>query len=149
MRKRAYLYLVVFLALASFIIFTSTNSGASHNSLGGTIITWINNVFFSGSLTQAECSAVVTASAKLFGHFSLFLLDGLFFRLFLLETKLGKNKRTLLFLMVGLLLSIAGEAVQIFSANRYPSVFDVILDYSGFVLPFVFAYFLSWNKANQ
>ncbi len=149
MRKRAYLYLILSVALAGFIVFTSTNSGAAHNALGGRTIAWINAHIFGGSLIKAECDAIVGVAAKLFGHFSLFLLDGLFFRLFLLETKLSKRMRLILFFGLGFALSATEEIVQIFSEGRYPSVFDVVLDFSGFILPAVFMFFLNLNKADQ
>ena len=146
MRKRGILFLLIFLALAGFIVFTSTNTGNSHNELGGRTIAWINEHIFASTLTEAECDSIVGVSAKLFGHFSLFLLDGLFLYLFLIETKLKRASAYLLFVLVGLVLSSIGEIVQIFSDGRYPSVFDVILDFSGFLLPLLFVFA---KKANQ
>ncbi|MBQ2070313.1 MAG: VanZ family protein [Bacilli bacterium] len=146
MRKRGILFLLIFLALAGFIVFTSTNSGNSHNELGGRTIAWINEHIFANTLTASECDSIVGVSAKLFGHFSLFLLDGLFLYLFLRETKLKGKAVYLIFILIGIVLSSIGEIVQIFSDGRYPSVFDVILDFSGFFLPLLFVFA---RKANQ
>ena len=97
-RKRAFLFLFLVLALSGFIIFTSTNSGAAHSELGGRTIEWLNQVIFGGSLSEGEKEAIVGVSVKLFGHFSLFLLDGLFACLFLRELTLKTlQKGTILF----------------------------------------------------
>ena len=139
-RKRAFLFLALTVALAGFILFTSTNSGASHSELGGRTIEWLNQVIFQGTLSDGEKEAIVGVSVKLFGHFSLFLLDGLFFTLFLRELKSKSLQKALILFAFGLVLSILGEVLQLFSNGRNGNVFDVVIDYSGFLLPYAFAY---------
>lgn len=134
MRKRAYLFLVIAILLAGFILFTSTNSGASHSDLGGKTIQWVNEVFFGGMLSEQAKSAIVGVSVKLFGHFSLFLIDGIFFYLFLRETHLSRKGKAVLFLSIGFVLSCLGEFIQLFSDGRNGNVFDIVIDYSGFIL---------------
>ena len=145
-RKRAFLFLFICLALSGFIIFTSTNSGASHSELGGRTIEWVNQYIFGGSLSEGEKDAIVGVAVKLFGHFSLFLLDGLFACLFLRELSLKTLQKDTILFAFGLILSILGEVVQLFSNGRNGNPFDVAIDYSGFLLPFAIAYL--WTAKN-
>ena len=146
MRKRGYLFLFLTIALAGFIVFTSTNSGASHSQLGGRTIEWVNRVIFGGSLSEGEKSSIVGVAVKLFGHFSLFLLDGLFLFLFLRETRLKRVQKLGILFGFGLFLSIVGEVVQLFSDGRNGNVFDVMIDYSGFLLPFLLTCLMDKRK---
>lgn len=134
MRKRAYIFLVIAIALAGFILFTSTNTGATHSQLGGRTIQWVNEVFFGGSLSEMEKSSIVGVAVKLFGHFGLFCLDGLFFFLFLRETPLKLRGKTLMLICIGIILSCLGEFIQLFSDGRNGNVFDIVIDYSGYML---------------
>lgn len=140
-RKRGFIYFGIAILLAGFILFTSTNPESAHSEAGGRIIGWINAVFFGNGLTQAEQTAIVGAGAKLFGHFSLFLLDGLFFYLGFKETALRKRTSIAFLLLIGVVLSCFGEVIQIFADQRTPAFADVLIDYSGYLLPLLFATF--------
>ena len=149
MRKRAFVYLGIVILLSGLIVFTSTNSGAAHSEAGGRIIGWINTYIFNGRLSQNEQSSIVGIGAKLFGHFSLYLLTGLFSLLFVKELpQKGKNKYMGL-ISYGLLLSILGEVIQIFSQGRSPLFSDVLLDFSGFILIPLCLYILSFEKPQE
>ena len=136
--KRGYVYLILTIAIAGFILFTSTNSGESHSALGGRVIGWVNDVIFFGRLSEGEKEAIVSVGVKLFGHFGLFLLDGAFAYLTLWQTNLKKEKRILFLILFGAVLASCGEIVQIFSDGRTPSLTDVLTDFGGYLLPYLF-----------
>ncbi len=142
MKKRRIAYAIITLALSVLIIFTSTRTGDDHNRAGGLIIGWINDVFFGGSLSSYERDAIVGVAAKFLGHFSLFLLDGLFGFLFLRTFVLSKKKEAILFLAYGFLLSCAGEFTQIWSAGRFASFADVLIDFSGWAFTYLTHYLM-------
>ncbi|MCQ2742772.1 MAG: VanZ family protein [Bacilli bacterium] len=129
---RKWVYLTLAIAFSGLIVFTSTVTGAKNNEAGGYISQWINSVFFGGRLSDLERGNLVGVAAKLFGHFSLFMLSGLFLELSLASfPKLGKAS-FVIFLIYSLCLSSAGEIIQIFSSGRSPQLTDVILDLCGF-----------------
>ncbi|MCR5490909.1 MAG: VanZ family protein [Bacilli bacterium] len=142
MRKRKIVFGIIVIALTALIVFTSTNTGEEHSRAGGVIIGWINDVFFGGGLSSYEKEAIVGVGAKFLGHFSLFLLDGLFFWLFLKEFGLSEKKMAILFVAYGFLLSCAGEVIQIFSEGRYPTFNDVLIDFSGFTFTYAVRFLL-------
>jgi len=129
---KRWVYLTLAMGLGALIVFTSTRSGNQNENAGGTIIGWINGTFFSGQLSDEEKTSIVGVAAKLFGHFALFLLEGLFAELFLLTFPRLRWKCLAILLIYSLILSFSGEIIQIFSAGRYPSLHDVFLDMSGF-----------------
>lgn len=129
---KRWLYLLLALGLTALIVFTSTRTGEQNDEAGGNIIEWINASVFQNQLDQEEQTSIVGVAAKLFGHFSLFLVDGLFFDLFLRTFSRLHRKRIIILLVVSLLLSSLGEIIQIFSVGRYPALRDVFLDMTGF-----------------
>ncbi len=131
MKKRV-IFLTIAFALSALAIFTSTRTGSDHNVLGGNFINWINVTFFSSSLSEMEKTAITGASAKLFGHFGLFLLTGLFFLLGINTFSWSIKKKAIVVFAYGFLLSCAGEFVQLFSADRSATFYDVLIDFGGY-----------------
>ncbi len=132
------IYGLLTMAIAAFICFTSTRTQDDHAGLGGNLIAFINNVFFGGMLSESEQSSILGVAGKLFGHFLLFSLDGLFALLFVYE--LDVKHRYLYAILFGLALSNLGEFIQLFSAGRVASFSDVLIDFMGFLLIPSFTY---------
>lgn len=142
MNKKRIAYAIIAFALSGLIVFTSTRTGEDHSDAGGVIIGWVNRVFFGGGLTEYEQSSIVGVGAKFLGHFSLFMLDGLFGYLFVNTLPVSNKKKAILFLGYGLLLSFLGEFIQLFSVGRFATLGDVLIDYTGWTLPFLVHHFM-------
>jgi len=140
--KKRWIYFALALLGTGLIIFSSTRTGAEHDSEGGVIIGWINRVFFAGNLSAEEQLSIVGVGAKLLGHFCLFMLTGLFSELFLASFPKIHQGMLWILLAYAIVLSSAGEIIQIFAAGRSPTLHDVFLDFTGFwsLLLFKIAY---------
>lgn len=145
MKKRV-VFLVLAIALTGLIVFTSLNTGSTYNSIGGVIGPWVNRVFFFGRLSDAEVSILVGFGSKFLGHFWLFSLTGLFYWLFFRAFPNKKNALFAALLLLGVFLASLGETIQIFTAGRYPSFADVLLNFMGFIfLPVTCSLVLRFN----
>ncbi len=147
MKKRV-VFLLLAIALTGLIVFTSLNTGSTYNSIGGVIGPWVNRVFFFGRLSDAEVSILVGFGSKFLGHFWLFSLTGLFYWLFFRAFPNKKNALFVALLLLGAFLASLGETIQIFTAGRYPSFADVLLNFMGFIfLPVTCVLFLRFNAS--
>lgn len=138
-----YILFVLEIIISASILYTSTFSNQSNVINGGRFASFLNNVFFHGELNEFELKNMVGFGAKFIGHFLFFALDGLI-ALFLWKYK-KNNKATLILLIYALFLSSLGEIIQIFSSLRTPSIFDVLIDFSGYCLP-LFCYLISKRR---
>lgn len=118
-----YILFVLEIIISASILYTSTFSNQSNVINGGRFASFLNNVFFHGELNEFELKNMVGFGAKFIGHFLFFALDGL----------------------IALFLSSLGEIIQIFSSLRTPSIFDVLIDFSGYCLP-LFCYLISKRR---
>ena len=143
-KKRA-IYLFLALALSGLVVFTSLNTGETYSGIGGFLGPWINNTFFFGRLSDLEVETIVGYGSKFIGHFWLFGFTGLFWWLFLVSFQ--KKKIAFMALAVGLVLASLGETLQIFTAGRYPSFVDVVINFTGFsLLPLCHILFLGFQR---
>ena len=141
MKLRRIVYLLLALALTGLVVFTSLNTGDTYSGIGGWLGPWVNRVFFFGRLSEVEVATLVGFGSKFIGHFWLFAFTGLFWWLFL--TTFKKKKIARLALLVGLALASLGECLQVFTAGRFPSFEDVVLNYCAFLfLPLCRSLFL-------
>ena len=124
---------IVALALSALVVFTSLNTGENYAEAAGVIGPWVNAHLFFGRLNAEEVSNLTGFGSKLFGHFALFALTGLFSSLFL-SSLLKKRTAWVLYLCYGLILASLGEVIQIFVAGRSPSVADVAVNLAGYLL---------------
>lgn len=135
------------LAFAGLIVFTSLRTGSSYSEAGSILGAWVNAVFFGNRLNVDEVQTIVTFGSKFIGHFSLFAVDGLFAYLFCKEFPKNKALFAVIFVVFGLFMSIAGETIQMFVEERNPSLADVLIDYSGFLLiPLVWTFCRKLNR---
>ena len=121
-------------ALSALVIYTSLNSGDTYATAGGRIGAWFNRYIFFNSLNPEEVNNLTGFGGKFIGHFWLFAFTGLFAYLFCKQFPQKKTLFAALFLIYGVILSALGEITQIFSAGRYPTFGDVVLDFAGFLL---------------
>jgi len=91
------------------------------------------------TVTQANFNDFHALCRKLFGHFSLFLVDGVFSSIAILD--LIKNKkcdtrlwRILIPLLFGLLIASLTEIIQIFVPGRAGLITDILIDFAGFLV---------------
>lgn len=134
--KKKIIFGVIFLLITGLIIFTSTRSQQDHINEGDAVAKFINQYIFSGRLTDTELSNLKTSvGAKLLGHFSLYALDGLFSYLFVNQFKFKNKFKIFAIVFFGLALASCGEVIQLFAVERYSSFNDVIINYSGYLLP--------------
>ena len=144
---RRYVFGILTLLVSGLIVFTSLNTGATYASAGGRIGAFVNAVFFGGRLNAVEVSALTGFGGKFFGHFSLFALDGVFAYFFCRSFPEKKKAFTTIFIVFGLLMSVAGEVIQIFIEGRGPSFVDVIIDFSGYsLIPTVITLYRRFNR---
>ena len=113
------------------------------------------------SLASADFDQINHLVRKIIGHFSLFLVTGLFgaLSLFFFLFK-GRERKALytslsftLLLVYGFLLAVLSEIAQIFAGNRGPSWNDVGIDFSGYasaVVIFLIIYLaITFSKAKK
>lgn len=93
---------------------------------------------------------------KVIGHFGVFLLDAVF-GILTVFFFFGKGKRkyvlSLVFLILGLLIAMFSEFLQINAGNRGPSWNDVGIDFSGYflgaIVTFAICFFVQLKKKKQ
>lgn len=76
------------------------------------------------------------------GHFSEFLLLGIFATLGILTGKKAIQPLKYKALYFGLLTALIDETIQYFSPGRSPEVADILIDYSGFCCGFLIIYMI-------
>ena len=131
--KKRILFLALAICLTGLIVFTSLNTGSTYSGIGSVIGQWCNRVFFGGGLNDNEVSTLVGFGGKFLGHFWLFGLTGIFYWLFLRTLRLKRNALMATLLVLGLILAGLGETIQIFTAGRFPTFADVLLNFLGFM----------------
>ena len=131
--KKRILFLALALALTGLIVFTSLNTGQTYSGIGSVVGEWFNRVFFGGNLNANEVDALVGFGGKFLGHFWLFGFTGIFYWLFLGTMRIKRNAIMAILLGLGLILASLGETIQIFTAGRFPTFADVLLNFLGFM----------------
>ena len=83
---------------------------------------------------------------KLVGHYGCFLVTAIFgiltCFLFFFDDKKGKYWSTAIFLLVGLILAILSEVLQIFTSDRGPAASDVMIDFAGYLTGYILSYII-------
>ena len=123
----------LFLALTGtfLIVFLSTRGSADYASIEGGVSVWINDTFFSSSLSAPEVTAMSRFGWKAVGHVLLFLATGLFYELFFSCFESFRYKKPILF-GIGLILAIAGEVTQLFTPTRSATFADIVINFASF-----------------
>lgn len=136
-----YFYLVVFLITTAFIFIFAGFSGEQSSSQSGFLLNLISSLLdaLQIHLNQEQLDTVHIVIRKLIGHFVIFGLDGIFAYLtFDSWLKYSKKAKIAISLGVGILIASLSEVIQLLAPERGPSIYDVLLDYSGFILGVIF-----------
>lgn len=106
------------------------------------ILATLINYVKSGTININNIDAFSYFIRKLVGHFSLFLLDGVFvgltFYLFLIYKK-NRNFwwATLFIFLIGFLVASISEAIQLGIPGRIGTINDVLIDMAGYVISLI------------
>ncbi|MDR0934982.1 MAG: VanZ family protein [Erysipelotrichaceae bacterium] len=140
-----WILLTIFITLNLFIVFESclpAGESSSQSNLVVDISKDIINFFRPDTITNSNIDALAMAVRKVIGHFLLFALNGLIG--FFTFISLFKNKKwwlsIIINLIIGLSVAILTEIIQIFTPGRAGLISDVLLDYSGYLLPLLIGY---------
>lgn len=143
--KRAYLkWIILTLAVLVnvFILVNAGINGAISSQESGWFANFAKNVvntFIPNYINEANFDLFALTIRKAIGHFSLFLLDGvlstLALHLFLKDTKFGLDYYSVSFsLIVGLVVAMISELIQIFTPDRFGSWADIGIDFGGYLV---------------
>ena len=136
----AYTFSILAVALSVFIIIQSCLDGGESTGQSSWVVELCKNVInfvIKDAINESNIGTFTTVIRKLVGHFSLFLVDGVFVYLSLYYwLKEKKDMITLLLftLIFGLLLASLSEFIQSFVPGRSGELLDVLIDYGGYLL---------------
>lgn len=124
--------LTIYIVLVLVFLIFSLQSGSSSSGLSSSI----TNVFCNIFNIENNKDIVEKIIRKLIGHFGYFLLMGIFSSLFLYSLK---NTRFLYLFIINLSINLVVAFIseflcQAIASNRCPSIIDVLIDYSGFMI---------------
>ena len=132
-----YVFLTIFILNSGLILFFASNSGevsSDQSSFLLQIVTTITNGL-GLNLSQGEIDGIHQFIRKAIGHFGIFFVDGIFgYLTFSRFLSFERKYNLLLALGVGLFIASLSEIIQLFAPERGPSVLDVMLDFSGYLL---------------
>ena len=91
---------------------------------------------------------------KIIGHMGLFFIEGIsvtlfFLYLFKYKDNFKFQKFIIYSILVGLVVAILSEVVQIFIPGRFFSLFDILIDIGGFILAFIIILVVLVVKKNK
>ncbi len=98
------------------------------------------------SMDVTKYNSIHTLVRKLIGHYGCFLVTAVFgiltCFLFFFDSKKKKYFSTAGYLLIGLLIAILSEVLQIFTSDRGPSAQDVMIDFAGYLTGYVLSYII-------
>lgn len=152
------IFAVIAIAINVLIIVLSAADGerSGSQSLGFTrmIVNLINTMFPNSPITQDQ-DHLHHVVRKLFGHFLLFGVSGLFTTLTLIFVDdIMKNRKieTIVFtLTIGLTIATISECIQLFTPGRAGAILDILIDFSGYLLFTIIIFFILFliNKGSS
>lgn len=145
-----YLFLILFISVAILIVCFSLQNGAESSSLSDGVGNYIAKILGSiGINVDSSSEEYEKIIRKLVGHFGMFLADSLFAVFMILSMKRNAFKKliiSLIILVFGLCLAVLSECLQILNEDRGPNASDVMIDFCGFLVPFmIYLPFLIYN----
>jgi len=153
------IFLVLSVVLNAFIVinaFIPGDESANTSFWVADVLAKIINFFKAESINGGNMENFAYIIRKLIGHFSLFLVDGVFVGLtFYFSLTLQKKPNfwitTLFILLTGLLVASLSEAIQIGIPGRVGSITDILIDMAGYLLATVtvFLIFFSICRKNK
>ena len=134
-----YIFLSIAIAINALIIVESAiggeGSAAQSISVSESIAEAIENIFPNAGIDHI---AFHSAIRKIIGHFLLFGFSGIFTCLTFLMNDFIFNKfkhfNSLFILSIGLIVALTSELIQYFTPGRVGALFDIFIDFSGYLL---------------
>ena len=142
------IYAVLFGVVTAIILLFSGFSGEISSSQSGFVVNVLNAVlrFFGIILNELQLETFAFFVRKFFGHFLIFVLDGLF--AYLAIKKMFQVKQTWLMILIALtatfLVAATSEIIQLFTSGRSGNWLDVGIDLSGAIIGVAIAVFITW-----
>lgn len=117
----------------------------------------IINFFFKNAINEGNYDTFAHVVRKLIGHYSLFLLDGVFTSLTIEMFFLAENNKRVVYysfitLGYGLFLALLTELIQIFVPGRVGAPLDILIDFLGYLtgsIIIIIILFIRVNKKDQ
>ncbi|MDD3207411.1 MAG: VanZ family protein [Bacilli bacterium] len=142
--KVGIIYASLFVFISAVIFIFAGFSGDVSSSQSGFVVNVLNSIlrFFGVVLNEGELAGFALFVRKFFGHFLIFLIDGVF--AYLALYKLFSFKKNLIILLFGVLLMflVAGisEFIQFFAGGRSANWIDVAIDLGGATIGLIIAF---------
>ncbi len=147
------IYLSLFVAFATVILVFSAFSGEISSSQSNFVVDILNSIlrFFGVILNESQLDTFAFFVRKIIGHFLIFLLDGIFAYLMLINLSIMKKKWLPVILAISLMIMIAGssELIQLFTSGRSGNFYDVGIDLSGAMLGVATAFLVTLSRKEK
>lgn len=146
MKYLKYIFLVCYIFLTLFIFIKAMENGekssTSSDQVTDIVIGAIDGITPGDESIADKFSLedIKSFVRKAIGHFSLFLVMGIFSTLtyyLFIEKKLYS---LIIILVVGILTAVISELLQGLPGDRHPSFDDVLIDYVGYLIAFIFTW---------
>lgn len=124
--RKEMIYWTIAVIVAGLIIFFCAQAGDDSQNMSTGIVVFISKIFpFVGDVKGAEYFI------RKVGHFSIFALESLFLAAAVTNTFNARKGTKRSVLLMSLILAIVSEGIQFLAEDRYPTVWDVLIDFSG------------------
>ncbi|MBQ9782225.1 MAG: VanZ family protein [Clostridia bacterium] len=141
--------LLFYIFLIFYALYHSLKSGEKSSTSSTSFTTFLKDVFFAINFDKFSVDVLQNFIRKIFGHFGLFFTIGFFgFIFYNLKFNSVKNA-TYLSIVVGLLISLIAEILQLFARDRNPSLSDVTVNFSGLFSAVIFMLIFDLLKSNN
>ncbi len=128
----------IYIFLIFYSFYHSLKSSDKSSISSGNFSTFIKNAFFIFNFDNLNIDIFQNFIRKLFGHFGLFFLIGLFGFLFY-NLKFKRIKISIILsVIIGFFISIFSEVLQLFASGRNSSFYDVVVNFSGLFSAIIF-----------
>ncbi len=130
---------LIYIFLIFYSFYHSLKNGESSSNDSQKFSNFIKNTFSVFNFNQINNDVFNIIVRKLFGHFGLFLLIGIFglISYFLIFAKIKLS--IIVNLIIGFIVSVLAEILQLFTTGRNYSFTDIIINFLGVLLGTLFA----------
>ncbi len=134
-KYKKYVFLIIYILITSLIFFFSLRNGEQSTGDSSFLTSLLYNVIKILKLENIiNVNSLSSIVRKLIGHFGLFFICGFFgyftYCLFIENYKFA----IIINLIIGLLISIISELLQLIPINRSCQLSDVVIDFSGYFI---------------
>ena len=151
----AVLFAIISIGLNAFIIYQSCLRGSASTQWSSPVVDFFANILnriSPGTINQDNISTFSNIIRKLFGHFGLFMMNGVFTTVsisyFSLILNLKKKKLSIILisLVIGVSISFLTEIIQLSIQGRSGEFTDALIDVSGYIIGFAISYLIAHFK---